>query len=70
MIAQLIYFNYRVCEVSFPCRYFAEASSVNFQESVRYGAGVILTGLKFLFQRVRIMKFSLFDRNGRKLKVK
>src|SRR5262245_48906318 len=47
MLAQIIYFGYRVGEVSCPTRYFAEASSINFRRSVTYGFGVLGTSLAF-----------------------
>ena len=37
MLAQVIYFRYRLGEISTPTRYFPEASSINFSRSVRYG---------------------------------
>ncbi|MFY9571877.1 MAG: glycosyltransferase family 2 protein, partial [Blastocatellia bacterium] len=43
VLAQVIYFKYRIGEVSCPTRYFAEASSINFPRSVRYGLGVLAT---------------------------
>src|SRR5208337_3405217 len=37
MLAQILWFNYTIAEVSCPTRYFDEASSINFQRSVKYG---------------------------------
>src|SRR5947209_5187342 len=37
MLTQIAYFNYRIGELSCPTRYFAEASSINFRRSVKYG---------------------------------
>jgi glycosyltransferase involved in cell wall biosynthesis len=41
MLAQIIYAGYAIGEVSCPTRYFAEASSINFRRSVRYGLEVL-----------------------------
>ena len=45
MLAQSIYFGYRIGEVSCPTKYFKEASSINFTRSVKYGFGVLGTTL-------------------------
>jgi glycosyltransferase involved in cell wall biosynthesis len=67
MLTQCIYFGYRIGEVSCPTRYFAEASSINFKQSVKYGFGVVGTSLKLLLQKSGIVKFRLFSAAGRKL---
>jgi glycosyltransferase involved in cell wall biosynthesis len=67
MLTQCIYFGYRIGEVSCPTRYFAEASSINFRHSVKYGFGVVSTTLKLLLQKSGIVKFRLFSPAGRKL---
>ncbi len=45
----------------------AEASSINFKRSVKYGFGVVGTSVKFLLQKAGIVKFRLFSAAGRKL---
>jgi len=67
MLTQCIYFGYRIGEVSCPTRYFAEASSINFKRSVKYGFGVLGTSVKFRLQKSGIAKFRLFSGAGRKL---
>jgi hypothetical protein len=47
MIAQMIWFDFRVGEISCPTKYFEEASSINFRRSVIYGLGVLGTALQF-----------------------
>jgi hypothetical protein len=61
ILAQAIYFNYRIGEISCPTKYFAEASSISFKRSVRYGLGVLSTSLKFRMQKIGLGKFRLFD---------
>ena len=61
MLAQAIYFDYRVGEISCPTRYFAEASSINFHRSVVYGLGVLWTSVRFRLQKWGIARFSLFE---------
>ena len=67
MLAQCICFGYRIGEVSCPTRYFAEASSINFARSVKYGLGVLATSLKCGMQRAGICEFRIFSPVGRKL---
>jgi len=47
MIAQMVWFGFRVGELSCPTKYFEEASSINFRRSVIYGLGVLGTALLF-----------------------
>ena len=67
MIAQCIFFGYRIGEVSCPTKYFEEASSINFSRSVKYGFGVLATTMKCRLQKMGIAKFQLFSHSGRKL---
>jgi glycosyltransferase involved in cell wall biosynthesis len=67
MLVQIIYFGYRVGEISCPARYFEEASSIGFGKSVKYGFGVITTTLRCLVHRMKLRKDPLFDPKGRKL---
>ena len=67
IIAQAIYFGYRIGEVSSPCRYNKDSSSINFKRSVVYGLGVILTGIEFILQKSKLAHFKIFDKNGRKI---
>jgi len=67
ILAQGIYFNHRIGEVSCPTKYFAEASSIGFARSMKYGLGVLATSIKFRLQRIGFGKFRLFDPGGRKL---
>jgi glycosyltransferase involved in cell wall biosynthesis len=67
MLAQCIFFGYRIGEVSCPTKYFDEASSINFSRSVKYGFGVLGTTMKCRLQKMGIAKFRLFSPAGRKL---
>ncbi len=51
MIAQMVWFDFRVGELSCPTKYFEEASSINFRRSVIYGLGVLGTALLFRLNR-------------------
>ena len=67
MLAQCVYFGYRIGEVSCPTKYFEEASSINFRRSVTYGLGVLATTLQFALQRTGLGGFRIFSQKGRKL---
>lgn len=67
ILAQAIFFKYRIGEVSCPTKYFAEASTINFQRSMKYGLEVLATSLKFRLQKMRFASFAIFNSSGRKL---
>ena len=67
MLAQCVYFGFRIGEVSCPTKYFKEASSINFRRSVRYGLEVLQTTLQFALQRAGIAHNPIFSETGRKL---
>lgn len=67
MLAQAVYFGYRIGEITAPSQYTKESSSIGFRRSVTYGWGVIGTALKFVLQKLRLGRFAIFDRGGRKL---
>jgi hypothetical protein len=61
MLAQVTYFGYRIGEVSCPTRYFEEASSIDVKSSIKYGAGVLATSVKFRLHRWGLATFDLFE---------
>lgn len=60
MIAQIIWFGYRIGELSCPTKYFEEASSINFRRSMVYGLGVLKTAAMFRLQKWGILSSPLF----------
>lgn len=60
ILAQIIWFGYTIAEVSCPTKYFAEASSINFSRSVKYGFGCLNTAMKYRMAKMGIMKTLLF----------
>lgn len=69
ILAQAIYFGYRVGEVSCPTKYFQEASSISFLPSVRYGIGVMSTAWEYFAEKHGWMRRSIFAESGRRLEV-
>jgi glycosyltransferase involved in cell wall biosynthesis len=67
MLAQVIYFGFRVGEVTCPTRYTAESSSINFKRSVGYGLGVLKTSLQFRLNKMGLYSFPIFSSQGDKL---
>jgi len=65
ILAQAIVGRYGIGEVSVPTRYFAEASSIGFRRSVRYGFGVVGTTLLAFLARTGIYRHRLFDLTAR-----
>ena len=51
MLAQAIWYGFEIGELTCPARYFTDASSINFRRSVKYGFGVLGTGLEFRLSR-------------------
>ena len=47
MLAEIVWRGFRVGEVSCPTKYFAEASSIDFYRSLRYGFGCLATAARF-----------------------
>jgi glycosyltransferase involved in cell wall biosynthesis len=62
MLAQILWLDYKIAEVSCPTKYFAEASSINFQRSLKYGFGCLNTAVKYRLAKVHLIKSKLFPR--------
>lgn len=67
MLAQCIYFGFKIGEVSCPTKYFEEASSISFRRSVKYGLGVLATSLTFRLQKMGLAQFKIFSPKGRRI---
>jgi glycosyltransferase involved in cell wall biosynthesis len=67
MLAQILLAGFEIGEVSCPAAYFEEASSINFQRSVKYGLGVLQTSVQAFLHRRGLVHFRIFDPNGRHL---
>jgi glycosyltransferase involved in cell wall biosynthesis len=69
ILAQALWFGFRLGEASCPTRYMEEASSISFRRSVRYGFGVLGVSLKFLAARAGLGQAVIFRDGGRRLPV-
>ena len=61
MLAQIVWFGYRIGELTCPTRYFEDASSINFRRSVTYGLGVLKTSLQFRLQKWGVLSSPIFS---------
>jgi len=64
ILVQIIYFNFRIGEISCPAKYFPEASSINFLKSIKYGFGILLVLTKFIINKMKVKKIKLFEKNN------
>lgn len=60
MLAQIFMKKFLVGEVSVPTKYFPEASSINFQRSVKYGLGVLGVSIRYRLHKMGLWKSPLF----------
>lgn len=67
MLAQAVYFGFKIGEISCPTNYFPDASSINFSGSVFYGLGVLGTSIRFILQRAGLRKFEIFIADVQKI---
>lgn len=63
IIAQIFYFGYRIGEISYPTKYFPEASSINFKRSIKYGFGVLNTAFRTVLHKAKLKKYSILIKN-------
>lgn len=64
MIAQAVMFGFRIGEISCPTKYFAEASSISFRRSIKYGLGVVGTTFRFVAHKWGILHSPIFGSHG------
>lgn len=60
MLAQILYMGHTIAEVSCPTKYFAEASSINLQRSIKYGFGCLGTALLFRLTKMGLARPKIF----------
>ena len=54
--------GFRIAELTCPTKYFAEASSINFRRSLRYGILCCATALQYRLHRMGLVPSPLFER--------
>ena len=64
MLVQAVANGFSIGEISCPAKYFAEASSIGFGRSVRYGLGVLLTSVQYRLEQNGMGRYPIFRRDG------
>jgi len=67
ILAQAIYFGFRIGEISCPTRYDPDSSSINFARSFQYGLGVMRVSILYRLARLGLAHPRIFDRDGGRL---
>ncbi|NMC40648.1 MAG: glycosyltransferase family 2 protein [Bacteroidales bacterium] len=60
ILAQVIFLNGKIGEISCPTKYTKESSSIGFLRSIYYGTRVIFVSLGFILHKAGLIKCSLF----------
>src|SRR5580704_16304428 len=60
MLAQIFWHGFTIGEVSCPTKYFAEASSINFRRSLKYGFGCLSVGSQYRLAKMGLFRSKLF----------
>ncbi|MFN0117058.1 MAG: glycosyltransferase family 2 protein [Elusimicrobiota bacterium] len=63
MIAQIIFFKFRMGEIPVPVRYFSEASSISFKRSVIYGLSTLVTMTQYLLHSYGLLSAPFLIKN-------
>lgn len=67
IIAQMVAFGFKISEIAVPTRYFKEASSVDFKNSVVYGLGTLKVMAQYLLDRTRIRRIPKYRKTLREV---
>jgi hypothetical protein len=60
MLAEILYNNFNVGEISCPTKYFKEASSISFRRSIKYGIGVLKVSWHYFFKNKTLLLSKLY----------
>lgn len=61
MLVQIVWSGNPIAEITCPTKYFAEASSINFRRSCKYGIGCMTTALSFRLARWGLIRNKRFN---------
>jgi len=59
-LAQAAHFKFKIGDIPIPCKYFPEASSINFLRSLKYGLQTLLVMAKYMLHKTHLAKFDIF----------
>lgn len=60
-LAQTVSFGFKLGDIPVPVRYFAEASSINFRRSLKYGFATLGVLARYWLHRLRVARSPLFE---------
>ncbi|MFH1148523.1 MAG: glycosyltransferase family 2 protein [Pseudomonadota bacterium] len=69
ILAQTLWLGYVIAEVSCPTKYSPEASSIDFNKSIKYGLGCLATAMKFRLARMGLISSEIFPCSKRKERI-
>jgi len=64
MLLQVVWYGYRIGEISCPTHYAADASSISFLRSISYGFGCLRTACEFVLARIGVVHSQRFPRTA------
>ncbi len=64
VLSQIIFHRFSIAEITCPTKYFEEASSINFYNSVKYGFGVLKVSFLHRLQKWGIIHLSMYRRRS------
>ncbi|MBI3318739.1 MAG: glycosyltransferase family 2 protein [Candidatus Omnitrophica bacterium] len=67
VLVQAVFFRFPIGEISTPCRFSADSSTISPWRGAWYGMGVVWTTLQHFLQRAGVFHFRIFDPSGRRL---
>jgi hypothetical protein len=60
-LVQAVFLGFKIGDIPIPCRYFEEASSINFLRSLKYGLQTLLVMAKYMIQKTGLINFKIFS---------
>jgi glycosyltransferase involved in cell wall biosynthesis len=60
VLFQAVAFGFKIAEISVPCRYMPEASSINFARSLKYGFSTLGVALQYTLHKKGVIKHPIF----------
>jgi len=61
MVSQIFFKGFQIAEITCPTKYFEEASSINFQRSIKYGLGCLRVSLVYRLAKWNMMSSKLYQ---------
>ena len=60
MLSQILHAGFEIAEITCPTKYFAEASSINFRRSIKYGFGVLRVSIGHFLQHKGMVNLNIY----------